>query len=139
MDQFETIEGKILYITYYLYKQNRICIEQKNEIKDLLISRNHRIEKLIQELRGGLSVTHIENTLETINDLSPRDLDDSLSITYKNKRPLRFNFLKSNFPRNLNNKEIRANEDTDSLSRNSNYHFEFDTRRRVYSQAADSC
>ncbi|CAD8088180.1 unnamed protein product [Paramecium sonneborni] len=139
MDQFETIEGKILYITYNLYKRNRICIQQKNEIKDMLITKNHRIEKLIQELRGGHCVTQIENTLEAINDLSPRDLDDSLSNSYKNKRPKRFKFLKSNFPKNIDPKEIKANEDTDSLSRNSNQQFEFDSRRRVYSLAADSC
>ncbi|CAK74693.1 unnamed protein product (macronuclear) [Paramecium tetraurelia] len=139
MDQFETIEGKILYITYNLYKQNRICIQQKNEIKDMLISKNHRIEKLLQELRGEHNVSYIENSLETINDLSPRDFDDSLSNSYKNKRPKRFKFVKSNFPRNIDPKEMRANEDTDSLSRNSNQQFEFDSRRRVYSLAADSC
>ncbi|CAD8164789.1 unnamed protein product [Paramecium pentaurelia] len=139
MHQFETIEGKILYITYNLYKQNRICIEQKNEIKDMLISKNHRIEKLLQELRGGYNVTQIENSLETINDLSPRDFDDSLSNSYKNKRPKKFKFQKSNFPRNLDQQEIRAIEDSDSLSRNSNQQFQFDSRRRVYSLAADSC
>ncbi|CAD8166835.1 unnamed protein product [Paramecium pentaurelia] len=139
MDQFETIEGKILYITFNLYKQNSICIQQKNEIKDMLISKNHLIVKLIEELRRGQNLTHIENTLEKINDLSPRDFDDSLSISYKNKRPRRYRFLKSNLPRNLDNKEIRVNEDTDSQSRNSNYQFEFDSRRRVYSLATDSC
>lgn len=49
--------------------------------------------------------------------MSPRDFDDSMSNTYKNKRPTKFKFLKSNFPKHL---EFKANEDTDALSRNSN-------------------
>lgn len=52
-----------------------------------------------------------------LQDASPRDLDDSLSMSYKNKRPRRFQFLKSNFPKHL---ETRANDDGESSPRNSN-------------------
>ena len=73
-------------------------------------------------------------------DLSPKDLDDSLSLSYKSKRPKRFKFLKSNFPKNIDIiKGIKVNEDSETISQNSNQKLEFDSRKRVYSLAADSC
>lgn len=49
----------------------------------MLISKDHRIEKLLLELRGGHSVTHIENSLETIN---VRDFMNNNYLGFKSKR-----------------------------------------------------
>ncbi|CAK90480.1 unnamed protein product (macronuclear) [Paramecium tetraurelia] len=150
MDQFQTCEGKLLFITYYLYKSNRIGIEQKSEIKgdiynqftDMLIAKDFRIQQVMQEIRNETNVQKIERMLENINvrninkrqpeEHSPRDIDDNLSHTYKQKRPKLFKFQKSNFSKFI---EAKANEDTDTFSSNKQLEF----RQRLYSLAADSC
>ncbi|CAK86755.1 unnamed protein product (macronuclear) [Paramecium tetraurelia] len=142
MDQFQTCEGKLLYITYNLYKSNRIGIEQKSEIKgktdkqfiDMLIAKDFRIKQVMNEINNETNIQKIERMLENINpeEYSPRDIDDNLSHTYKQKRPKLFKFQKSNFSKFI---EAKANEDTDTFS--SNKHLEF--RQRLYSSAADSC
>ncbi|CAD8099862.1 unnamed protein product [Paramecium sonneborni] len=134
MDQFQTCEGKLLFITYYLYKSNRIGIEQKSEIKDMLIAKDIRIQQVMQEIKNETNIQKIERMLENINpeEHSPRDIDDNLSHTYKQKRPKLFKFQKSNFSKFL---EAKANEDSDTFSSNKQLTF----RQRLYSLAADSC
>ncbi|CAD8080331.1 unnamed protein product [Paramecium primaurelia] len=134
MDQFQTCEGKLLFITYYLYKSNRIGIEQKSEIKDMLIAKDFRIQQVMQEIKNETNIQKIERMLENINpeEHSPRDIDDNLSHTYKQKRPKLFKFQKSNFSKFI---EAKANEDTDTFSSNKQLEF----RQRLYSLAADSC
>ncbi|CAD8111224.1 unnamed protein product [Paramecium sonneborni] len=109
-------------------------MDQIQTCEDMLITQDIRIQQVMQEIKNETNIQKIERMLENINpeEQSPRDIDDNLSHTYKQKRPKLFQFQKSNFSKFI---EAKANEDTDTFSSNK----QLMCRKRLYSLASDSC
>ncbi|CAD8105466.1 unnamed protein product [Paramecium sonneborni] len=81
MDKFETIEGRLLYTVYWMYKQKEISQEQRGRIKDLIVQWDPQIQEISkdgQRLRQNLlelACSYSDNADSKQTKVTPRSLN----------------------------------------------------------------
>ncbi|CAD8164289.1 unnamed protein product [Paramecium octaurelia] len=110
MERIDSFEGKLFYKIYMLCQKNQINEEQKGRLKDLVISRDGRIEiAMNQYLEDRDEFRLLENfhnySGEEYSPKSFNNFSDDISIgshsKFKGKRPAKMQLPKKTFMINL--------------------------------------
>ncbi|CAK63374.1 unnamed protein product (macronuclear) [Paramecium tetraurelia] len=114
MNQFESIEARILFLIYTLYQNNTISLDQKGLLKDNLVSKeNGRFMNAITQFEKSKDIDQLQQFLIQFIEME-NSISDYISVnSYKT--------IKSTKPCNL------CKETTQSSNTNSNPSIMFST------------